>query len=299
VRWTSAGIARIWSHVCRAPRRGRSYLAFERGERLAGSDSQRPDPHEVAEASQSLAHRHYSSAVDRRGSGKVISWRTSVAKRCRFVISSLAFCGKAPKPGGPLAGRSHPPQACSDSAPEIHLALLGGFELHRGGQHIELPGSSQRVLAFLALQTRPVTRMFVAGTLWCQTTDGSAQHCLRSTLWRLNRSCGDLSLAEATRTHLKLGSDVKVDMREQASLARRVLSRSADIDAIPQDALLEGELLPDWYDDWVLLERERLTQLRFHALEALGEMLMDSARARPIRSPGIVLGCWAVWAARA
>jgi DNA-binding SARP family transcriptional activator len=36
------------------------------------------------------------------------------------------------------------------------------------------------------------------------------------------------------------------------------------------DALLatgQDELLPGWYDDWVLFDRERLRQLRLHALE--------------------------------
>jgi DNA-binding SARP family transcriptional activator len=32
---------------------------------------------------------------------------------------------------------------------------------------------------------------------------------------------------------------------------------------------LREELLPDWYDDWLLLERERLRQVRLHGLEAL------------------------------
>jgi DNA-binding SARP family transcriptional activator len=29
------------------------------------------------------------------------------------------------------------------------------------------------------------------------------------------------------------------------------------------------ELLPDWYDEWVVVERERYRQVRLHALEAL------------------------------
>jgi DNA-binding SARP family transcriptional activator len=41
---------------------------------------------------------------------------------------------------------------------------------------------------------------------------------------------------------------------------------------------LVGELLPDWYDDWVLLERERYRQLSLHALEALADRLTGLAR---------------------
>jgi DNA-binding SARP family transcriptional activator len=42
------------------------------------------------------------------------------------------------------------------------------------------------------------------------------------------------------------------------------------------------DLLLGWYDDWVLLERERLRQLRLHALEQLSARLLaggDVARA--------------------
>jgi DNA-binding SARP family transcriptional activator len=41
---------------------------------------------------------------------------------------------------------------------------------------------------------------------------------------------------------------------------------------------VRGELLPSWYDDWVLLEREGLGQLRLHALEALADKLAAAAR---------------------
>jgi len=41
---------------------------------------------------------------------------------------------------------------------------------------------------------------------------------------------------------------------------------------------LGGELLPGWYDDWVLLERERLRQLRMHALEDVAVRLMAAGR---------------------
>ena len=44
------------------------------------------------------------------------------------------------------------------------------------------------------------------------------------------------------------------------------------------EAGLRGELLPGWYDDWVLLERERIRQLRMHALEHVATRLTAAGR---------------------
>jgi DNA-binding SARP family transcriptional activator len=41
---------------------------------------------------------------------------------------------------------------------------------------------------------------------------------------------------------------------------------------------LSLDLLPDWYDDWLVDEREGVRQLRLHALEVLTERLSTSGR---------------------
>lgn len=38
------------------------------------------------------------------------------------------------------------------------------------------------------------------------------------------------------------------------------------------------DLLPDWADDWLVLDRERLHQLRLHVLETLADRLADDGR---------------------
>lgn len=39
--------------------------------------------------------------------------------------------------------------------------------------------------------------------------------------------------------------------------------------------LLSEELLPGWYDDWILVETDKWRQLRLHALESLANTLCD------------------------
>jgi DNA-binding SARP family transcriptional activator len=43
-------------------------------------------------------------------------------------------------------------------------------------------------------------------------------------------------------------------------------------------AALSADLLPHWYDDWVLMEGEQWRQLRLHALEALAGRLTAAGR---------------------
>jgi DNA-binding SARP family transcriptional activator len=139
---------------------------------------------------------------------------------------------------------------------------------------VRLPMSAQRVIAFVALHEHPIQRAYVAGSLWLDTSDARAQANLRSALWRLHRS--GYRLIESGDDRLRLGDDVRVDLRDAEAVARRAIGDGAgrDVDVVA----LSGDLLPDWYDDWVLLERERFRQLRLGALEAISERLMRAER---------------------
>jgi len=159
----------------------------------------------------------------------------------------------------------------------IHLELLKGFSLTCDGQHVSLPLSAQRVLAFLAIHGRPLLRPFVAGSLWTDATEPRASANLRSTLWRLNLP--GYGPVDATATHVQLRADVAVDLRETEALAHSIVGGQMRCDRFElAHASLAGDLLPDWYDDWVLIERERFRQLRLHALETLCQELTASGR---------------------
>ena len=136
--------------------------------------------------------------------------------------------------------------------------------------------SAQRLVAFLALHDRPLLRSYVAGNLWLDTSDERAHANLRSTLWRLHRC--NRGLVEVRGQQLTLSAGVTVDLREVERLARSALDGSAPGALGIAPAALGGDLLPDWYDDWVLLEREHFRQLRLRALDALCERLAQAGR---------------------
>jgi DNA-binding SARP family transcriptional activator len=147
------------------------------------------------------------------------------------------------------------------------VRLLRGFELRRGDEVVTLPMTAQRLLAFLALHDRPMQRVHVAGVLWLDSTEEQAYASLRTALWRLRRA--GPATVDATGSHLVLGGAVPVDAREIALRAQRVLRGGPPDEDDLQRLGDAGELLPDWYDDWVVIERERLRQLCVRALEHL------------------------------
>jgi DNA-binding SARP family transcriptional activator len=156
-------------------------------------------------------------------------------------------------------------------AGSARITLLRGFQLSQGGQPVALPYSVQRLIAFLALQERPVMRTFVAGNLWLDKSDELACASLRSALWQLRRS--GLDLVSVSRNHLQLSRDLDVDVWDMITEARQVIDGADAADGL--GVLLAGDLLPDWYEEWVVVERERIRQLRLHALETLGQRLIE------------------------
>ena len=163
------------------------------------------------------------------------------------------------------------------------LQLLGGFELAAGGAALVVPPHVQRLVAFLALQDRPLRRTYVSGKLWLDSNQEQAFACLRTTLWRLRRASAPI--VHATSTHLALDPSVAVDARDVAATAERFLRRHETLDEADIDRLAHAsDLLPDWYDDWVGQERDRIGQLRLLALETVCEELVAESRYREAAS---------------
>jgi DNA-binding SARP family transcriptional activator len=108
---------------------------------------------------------------------------------------------------------------------------------------------------------------------------------LRSALWRLKKL--HCEVVDGRNEHLSMARGVTVDVDGAVAAARRLTSTDTGMDAtdITQDVgtlVGAGELLPDWYDDWVLIERERIRQVCLHALEIVCQRLTragDYARA--------------------
>jgi DNA-binding SARP family transcriptional activator len=171
-----------------------------------------------------------------------------------------------------------PTSASEQAAVEpTQLVLMDGFRLRSGGAVRRLSTSAQRLVALVALRGGAITRKRAAFTLWPDATEARAYGSLRTALFRLRAVCPGGSVLES-RSELELSATVGVDVRRAYELATRLESAgSLNGDTKELERLLDGgDLLPDWYDDWVLIERERFHELRVRALDTLSELHLAS-----------------------
>jgi DNA-binding SARP family transcriptional activator len=188
-----------------------------------------------------------------------------------------------------VAMTSTNPEAEDPAGTDARVCIVGGFDLHVDRARVRVPLAVQKLLAFLALHVRPLTRTFVAGSLWPDTTEERAAASLRATLWRT--PAPGIDLVTCTVTQLALASGVEVDHHEAVERARQLIEPPLDHEPTTlegeqsnrfDESLFGADLLPGWNDEWVIVERERLRQLRLHALESICHRYLlagDTARA--------------------
>lgn len=160
---------------------------------------------------------------------------------------------------------------------EVRLRLFAGFRLTVADRPVDLQPAARRLLAFAALARGKVGRAFAAYQLWPDKSEDRAKANLRSALWRLQKV--PVRLVGTTRSELWLEESVWVDARQGVAQLRESCLEELIDGAMPY-AALDADLLPDWYDDWLVTERERLRQLRLSALEQQAEHLLESGRTR-------------------
>ncbi len=171
-----------------------------------------------------------------------------------------------------MAPTTAPISAVED--PKWRVNLLGCCQLARTDVPVALGTNARRLIALLALKGRR-DRAYVAGTLWPECSEAHAYGNLRQTLSRLHRA-GHAEVIDGGAGTLALAPNVSVDVHEVTATAAAVLADRPYAWRTALARLTGDDLLPGWYDDWVLAHRERIRQLRLHGLEALAAQLLES-----------------------
>ncbi|MGN7254839.1 AfsR/SARP family transcriptional regulator [Arthrobacter sp. SAFR-023] len=147
---------------------------------------------------------------------------------------------------------------------DFHLGLCQSWQLLSGADAVHVPTRQQRLITALAVKG-PRPRNYLAGLLWPEHSDGRAMESLRVSVHLVNRQMP--GLLSANGAVLSLSEVVEVDLHR---IRWRILQLgeaglNGNASACLHD-LRQADLLPGWYEDWIVVEQARLRQDRLHAM---------------------------------
>ena len=165
----------------------------------------------------------------------------------------------------------------------LKVSLLGQFEVQKDGVLLSIPSRpAQSLLAYLLLTAGiDHRREKLAGLLWPDSSEENARNNLRTALWRLRKALGS---DDNERPYL-LADDLSITFNRQSGywLDTSVLECGASPKATTEDlhnflSHYRGELLPGFYEDWVVLERGRLQAVFEQEVQRLLDHLIAERR---------------------
>jgi len=165
----------------------------------------------------------------------------------------------------------------------LKIFLLGQFNLRVNDQPLKLPSRpAQSLLAYLVMHAgMEQRRERLAGLLWPEATETNARSYLRQALWRIRKALESSSLDSGRFLDI---DDISVTFSNDAGFWLDVAAffapaRNAALDDLLSAlALYNGELLPGFYDEWILPERDRLQAAYHQKMAELLEGLLASER---------------------
>jgi DNA-binding SARP family transcriptional activator len=187
---------------------------------------------------------------------------------------------------------------------KLHIQLFGKFCVRRNER--ALGGFDarkiQELFCYLFLhRDHSLPRETLASILWPETTTTQSKKNLRQALWQLQSALGSqneptndrLLLVDTDWVQLNSEADLWLDVAEFEqvfNLVQKVPGQEFDSSTaqLLQDTvqLYQGPLLEGWYQDWCLLERERLQSIYL----AMLDKLMSFSEAHQDYETGLLYG---------
>jgi predicted ATPase/DNA-binding SARP family transcriptional activator len=175
----------------------------------------------------------------------------------------------------------------STSHPVSHLCvhLLGTFSIELNNVSIRLPTRKiETLLAYLILHPGKQTREKLSALLWGDSSQADARASLRQALAILRRQI-DKNIVLADREYVQANSSFPswVDTLEFEEKAQRFLAEQSLPPEPFDDELYPGDLLPEYYDNWILSLREHYRTLYIDVmLRSVEQLRARSEYARAI-----------------
>lgn len=139
----------------------------------------------------------------------------------------------------------------------LEASLFGKFDVRLDGKPTIIPSrAAQSLCAYLFLHPgTPHRREKLAALLWPDTSDENARRSLRQELWRIRKALGSEYLCVDDFT---IAFNVSSDYWLDATVLEKGCNDGGPLqDVMDAVSAYQGELLPGFYDEWVVLERER------------------------------------------
>ncbi|MGN6403126.1 AfsR/SARP family transcriptional regulator [Sinomonas sp.] len=115
-------------------------------------------------------------------------------------------------------------------------------------------------------------RSYLAGLLWPESSQRQAGGSVRAAVFKIRHEMPGLLTDSIEPVGLEAG--VRVDFHDLRQQADPETTAGAVARGI-EDRLAGLELLPGWYDDWVLFQQERWRGFRLAALETIARRRLD------------------------
>lgn len=147
----------------------------------------------------------------------------------------------------------------------LNVRLLGSFIVQLDGRRLEIPSRPAQLLFIYLVLHRgvPVRREKLAALLWADSAEKQARSNLRHALWRLRQTFRDVNpieaeVIESTDELITFDAARETDI-DVSLLERRAQAQESLEDLIASVEVYRGELLPGFYDNRIVLERQRVT----------------------------------------
>jgi len=164
---------------------------------------------------------------------------------------------------------------------KLVVKLLGKFEVSRDGKPISITSRpAQSLFAYLILSAGTAHRREkLAGLLWPDSLEETARSNLRSALWKIRKALPSSASAEYVfADDLTIAFNASAGYWLDTAELEKVSEKASADELRTILSLYHGELLPGFYDEWVVLEREHLSAAFEHHMARLMSLLENEHR---------------------
>lgn len=163
----------------------------------------------------------------------------------------------------------------------LEVRLIGGFDIQCDGEAISIPSrAAQSLFAYLILTAGTMHRREkLAGMFWPDESEQKARTLLRNELWRIRKA-----LSRSTKGEYFLADNLTIGFNPASTYLLDVAVLKSLSDAGSTEELMralsnyQGELLPGFYEDWIVVEREHLQVFYEQKIACLLEILEKEQR---------------------